>query len=149
MTLLNTNKNQSRLNGPIEKSYSRISELTKKTSLDCSATLNKTLKSFDLETSKLCHEKFKLWPYFIRSSLMVRQKQKQNWRFLLSLTVLSSSYLMVWQKQICPLCRLLAKSLGLVVADTRRCKTMRKWCNFWYNETLRILVLCSRGRYVQ
>ena len=40
-------------------------------------------------------------------------------------------------------------TLGLVVADTRRCNTMRKWCNFWYNETLRILVLCSRGRYVQ
>ena len=29
------------------------------------------------------------------------------------------------------------KSLGWVVADTRRCNTMRKWCNFWYNETLR------------
>ena len=43
MTLSDTNMTQTRLNGPIEKSYSRISELTKKTSLDCSTTLIKIL----------------------------------------------------------------------------------------------------------
>ena len=54
---------------------------------------------------------------------------------------------MVRRKQIWVLCRRLAKSLGWLSPIYRRCNTMRWWWNLWYDETLRILVLCFWRRY--